>query len=517
MNYLLDSWRPGYHLSPPDGWMSDPVGLCVKDGIYHIFFQYSPEDAAGKKPRVWGHFMGKDLMHMKYAGVAFPAGEYEKSGAYPGSALVEDDMIHLFYTGNIKEDGPYDHITEGRISNQMRISSRDGVHFKDRRLLLTNKDYPPEVTLKVRDPKVWKEHDTYFMVLAAGSRMNFIDKDPYPPAAANGCCLIYSSKDLVHWNYERYFYLPEGFGYQWECPDFFHIEGCTVLSICPQGVAHEEFHFQNHYSAGYFFVKGESIGGQIVTRDSFHEWDQGFDFYAPQTFLDGNGRRILIAWAGMPDARYFNLTANKEGWQGLLTVPRELSVRDGRLLQKPVTEIESLRQTKLTPMNGEPVTFENGTGELLVGPGKNSVRIRIGSLLQPRVVTLEYESGVATLTLDSSNMPLSSTAAATAMAEGAVISASSLVNEKDIAGAAAEAAGGRTVRRCQIGELRELRILVDTSVVEIFLNDGEHVMTTRYYPNHKDSQGRLVTVEYGSRSCTAWEYRETESPFEQPY
>ncbi len=514
MNYFLDSWRPGYHLSPPDGWMSDPVGLCRKDGVYHIFFQYCPEDVNGKKPRVWGHFQGQDLMHMKYAGVAFPATEYEKSGVYPGSALVDEDGIHLFYTGSIKEKGDFDYNVAGRTSNQMRISTKDGIRYGSRQLLLTNKDYPAEMTLKVRDPKVWKEKDTYFMVLAAGMKKVPGEGDVPHGRSGNGCALIYTSKDQIHWTYMRDFFLPEGFGYQWECPDYFHIEGCTVLSICPQGIGHQEFHFQNHYSAGYFFVEGESIGGQMVSKSSFHEWDQGFDFYAPQTFQDSDGRRILIAWAGMPDARYFNLTANKEGWQGLLTVPRELTVGGGRLLQNPVAEINSLRETKLTPMNGEPLTFSNGTGELQIGPGKGAVRVRIGSRLQPRVVTLEYENETATLTLDSCNKPLSPAAAATALAEGAVIPARALVEEKAIADAAKEAAGGRTVRRAKIGPLRNLRILVDTSVVEIFLNDGEHVMTTRYYPNHKDSQDRIISTECGSRSCTAWEYRELGNPFE---
>lgn len=507
MNYFLDSWRPGYHLSPPDGWMSDPIGLCRVGDTYHIFFQYSPEDTNGKKPRVWGHFAGKSLTDLKYAGVAFPAAEHEKSGVYPGSAIVADDTIHLFYTGMVKKNGYSDYTLQGRISNQMTILSIDGEHFEDRRLLLTNKDYPDDVTLKVRHPKVWKEKDTYFMVLAAGMKPS----ESFP--SGNGCALIYTSPDLIDWTFLKVFCIPEGFGYQWESPDYFHIGGNTLLSICPQGLPHEEYQFQNHYSAGYFFVEGETMGGQIVHRDSFREWDHGFDFYAPQTFLDQDGRRILVAWAGMPDANYFNLTAAKEGWEGLLTVPREITFKDGKVLQNPVSEIMNLRDTRLTPMNGEPVTLEGGTGELLIGSGEGSIRVRIGSLLQPQVVTLDYENGVATLTLNSDTRSLSPAAAAAAKAEGAVVSVTKFAEKMEQAKDAGLAAGGRKIRKAKIGPLKNVRVLVDTSVIEIYLNDGEYVMTTRYYPNHKDGEARIVNVEYGFRSCQAWEYRAFGYPF----
>lgn len=516
MNYFLDSWRPYFHLSPPDGWMSDPVGLCQTDGIYHVFFQYCPEDADGKKPRVWGHFMGKSLTEMKYAGIAFPLTDFEKSGAYPGSALTEDGRIWLFYTGNIK--GKNFSEDRGRISNQMRLSSSDGIHFEDRTLLLSNVDYPSGVTLKVRSPRVFREKDTYFMVLASGKKAEPAGMQEGAAAAegpgqGNGCVLVYTSRDLTDWTYLKEFSLPERFGFQWECPDYFHIGGHTVLSVCPQGVPHEEFSFQNHYSSGFFFVEGETLGGQIVHRDSFREWDKGFDFYAPQTFEDQSGRRILIAWAGMPDARYFNLTTAKEGWQGLLTVPRELSVKGGRILQNPVSEILALRDTRLTPMNGEPITYGSGTGEILIGPGEGSVRVRIGSLLQPRVVTVEYEEGVVTLSLDSSTRTLSPAAAAAAKAEGAVVSVKKFSEKMDQAREAGLAAGGRKVRKARVEKLKNLRILVDTSVIEVFINDGETVMTTRYYPNHKDAQTRIINAEYGLRSCQAWEYKAMADPF----
>lgn len=516
MNYLLDSWRPGYHLSPPDGWMSDPAGLCQMNGTYHIFYEYVPEDAAGKGVKVWGHFSGKSLTALRYEGTAFVPTDYETTGVYPGSAFVDACGMHLFYTGNIKKPGPHDYDVEGRFSNQMRIDSLDGLHFEGRRCLLTNRDYPKDLTLKIRCPKVWQEEDRYFMVLAAGTRRGSSISSPFQglkPLPSNGCALLYTSRDLDSWEYLKELFIPDGFGFQWECPDYFRMDGTNVLSVCPQGLAHEEYRFQNRYASGYFFVQGETRGGQLIRRDSFHEWDKGFDFYAPQTFLDEEGRRILIAWAGMPDANYRNLTCEKEGWQGLLTVPREITLQDGKILQNPVREILALRSMKLTPMNGEAITYDQGIGEILIGGGSGSVRVRIGSRLQPRVVTIEYNEGIAAMTLSSGREGLTAAVKAAAVAEGAVQKADHSIRDAEKDPVRTAAAGGRTVRKAQIGPLRNMRILVDTSVIEVFFNDGEMCMTTRYYPSHKDSVARIINAEYGLRSCQSWQYRRMADPF----
>ncbi len=79
------------------------------------------------------------------------------------------------------------------------------------------------------------------------------------------------------------------------------------------------------------------------TLENFTEWDKGFDFYAPQTFLDNKGRRILIAWAGIPDEKGYDNPTVKNGWQHMLTMPRELKYKNGKIYQMPIKEIEQLR------------------------------------------------------------------------------------------------------------------------------------------------------------------------------
>ena len=85
-----------------------------------------------------------------------------------------------------------------------------------------------------------------------------------------------------------------------------------------------------------------AISGQTGCRKDFRELDGGFDFYAPQTFLTEDGRRILIGWMGMADVEdeYTNRTT-EDGWQNVLTLARELSLKDGIVCQNPVRELSS--------------------------------------------------------------------------------------------------------------------------------------------------------------------------------
>ena len=199
--------------------------------------------------------------------------------------------------------------------------SADGLHFGTKEVAVSCEDYPENYTCHIRDPKVWKEGEEYRMILGGRQKSD------------QGAVLFYRSEDLKNWKFDSELTTEKAFGYMWECPDFFTLEGQEVLSVSPQGLTREEFRFQNIYQSGYFILKDGK-----PEEKAFREWDHGFDFYAPQTFQDGKGRRILIGWMGMPDAdeEYVNPTAESEGWQHCLTVPREVTYKNGMLYQYPV-------------------------------------------------------------------------------------------------------------------------------------------------------------------------------------
>ena len=60
-----DEYRLNYHLMPPTGWLNDPNGLCQFEGIYHLYYQYAPDDCFGGGDKYWGHYSTKDLLLLK--------------------------------------------------------------------------------------------------------------------------------------------------------------------------------------------------------------------------------------------------------------------------------------------------------------------------------------------------------------------------------------------------------------------------------------------------------------------
>lgn len=444
-----DAHRLKFHLMPPVGWLNDPNGLCQKDGVYHVYFQYSPFDANGGL-KLWGHYTSNDLLHWRYEGAPLlPDSACDRDGVYSGSALVDGGRMHICYTGNVKQEGDFDYIRAGREANQIYVSSDDGIHFTEKECVLRREDYPEDYSCHIRDPKLFQDGDSFYMLLG-GRKLD-----------DRGAVLLYSSRDMKCWEYMRELSTEQAFGYMWECPDYFVLDGKEILSVSPQGLQRGAYRCQNVYQSGYFPVEDFLDGGNLCGE--FTEWDMGFDFYAPQTFMDETGRRILIGWAGMPDAEeeYKNPTAETSGWQHALTVPRELTWRQGRLCQYPVEEIQDLRDERHDLKSGECITLEQGIFDLEmtgIGDGPCRVEIKDGLLLK-------WEDGVL-----------------------------SLIPDKD-------AGAGRTVRRAKVPALESLRVLADTSLVEIYANQGGTVMTTRYYP--KEKAARLEISCSGSKN-TVW-------------
>ncbi len=365
---MKNDFRQDLHLEPQKGWLNDPNGLCFFKGRYHVYFQYAPDSAKGAGNKCWGHFQSKDLTSWEFTGtVLFPDTPHDRNGVYSGCGFVKDDTLYLFYTGNVKQEGDYDYITAGREANTILVTTKDGVTMSEKKVLLRSSDYPDYCSCHVRDPKVWEQDGTYYMVLGART---LDDK---------GCVLIYKSGDLENWEFREEVHTAD-LGYMWECPDRFTMGGNEYLSISPQGVPHEEYRFQNVYSSGYLNMK----------TGVYNEWDCGFDFYAPQTFTAPDGRRILIGWMGIGDIPYSNPTTEL-GWQHCLTVPCEVTEgAGGRLLRNPVAELEKLvtRRTEL-----------NGSGEQVQLPFDISAEAVSGSfeLDISNAVQMTFEDGIFTL------------------------------------------------------------------------------------------------------------------------
>lgn len=467
-------WRTRLHLMPPTGWLNDPNGLCQFNGSYHVFFQYRPDDAFGTGGTGWGHYSSPDLIHWTYQGMPLkPDQEFDRNGVYSGSALIDGDIMRLYYTGNVKQNGDYDYTYAGREANVALVESQDGMTFGEKELLLSNADYPSSCTCHVRDPKVWKDGSDYYMALGARLCGDAAHLD-------YGGVLLYHSNDGRNWQYCNTLTSPDAFGYMWECPDTFFVGDARLLSISPQGLERESHRFQNIYQSGYYTVTGDITGAYELS--DFKEWDMGFDFYAPQTFLDEQGRRILIGWMGLPDIRdeYGNPTV-QDGWQHILTLPREIFPGEGgAICQRPVAELEQLRRRSHAVESHTSISG-NIPFDLIISPDDQETSDK------DTVITLYDGFQICySPAREECSIQFRSTTSTGAESKGSF-----------------QGPGcGRTLRRARIpGPLHQIRIIGDTSAVEVFFGDGEIVMSTRIYPDSVDTL--TITVE-GGTGCL-WE------------
>lgn len=445
-----DKWRLNFHIMPPVGWLNDPNGLSYFKGIYNIFFQYSPFETEGGL-KFWGHYQTKDLINYKYVGVSiYPDEKYDCHGVYSGSAFIEDDKLYIYYTGNVKLLGIHDYIESGREANTMLTVTEDGINFSEKECLMEMKDYPKDITNHIRDPKVWKENDSYYMV--QGARKYGIDRNN-----DIGEVLLFSSKDKRKWTHTSTIHTKDIFGYMWECPDLFNLDGQDILITCPQGVKQVESIYENLYLSGYFLINDDYKNKESIEVNNFTILDRGFDFYAPQTFLDENGNRVIIGWMGVPDTEdiHKNLTVDY-GWQHCLTIPRELSFKNGKLYQKPHRNLEKLREKKIF----ENKYSNNTLSDNLIYNDINSYEVIIDNIKIDNINSFEI-----------------------------IISEGLCAKYKDnkfilefIGDTGKTIGGGRNKRSVYLEKLKNIRIMADTSSLELFINDGELAFTTRYYP-----------------------------------
>ena len=452
-----ESWRPRLHIAPYRGSISDPNGLCQFKGTYHFFCQNAPEYPGNfDSPHGWGHFASRDLVNWVFLGChVMPDVASDRDGSYSGGAWVNEkaDELWLYYTGNIR-DGVGDGTTSGRLANQTLMKSYNGIHLGPKEVVLDNSGYPAYCSCHVRDPKVWEQDGTLHMMLGARTL-----------ADSRGAVMMYDSEDGERWEMAgSVTNLGEKpFGYMWECPDRIVLDGREFLSTCPQGMVGAtdpddptRYSCQNVHAAGYFPVEGTIVDlmhadeermaaaapRAAIDEGTFQDWDFGFDFYACQSLVDEHGRTLLVGWMSLPhdkdDVRaYDNPTST---WRGALTIPRELTLSgDGLILQNPVAEFDALR--------GEPVAWEH---EVTLAEKCADVVLEgidgDGSVMFGEFLELSIEGGLATLEFLSD-----------------------------------EVGQGRIARRAIVGDVHDLRVVVDTSILEIYLNGGETVFSTRYF------------------------------------
>lgn len=477
-----DPAYPCWHIAPPCGLLNDPCGLFQTGGVHHIFHQWFPAGPVhGLK--YWRLLTTRDFVHFEdhgpqlspglpfddhgcYTGMALTLahGASERASAAGGNIVAASPLeAEVYYTGIAGEEMEASicmaRCVDGEIVDRRRVIKRD----------------PTLSAADFRDP----------CVFMCGGHENQPDPSGRKAMLVGSCSpegigqiLLYAEKGAQDGECGS---LPSGgnsselfeargalelrcagfdvstLGYMLECPNYYEDEnaGAGVLFFSPMGIeSPNKYDFKNVFSVVYAVGEPMDVGAGAFTCPMFYEMDKGFDFYAPQTYPTEDGRRILFGWLGNSKSPY---PTDKNNWAHMLTTPREATVRGDRLVQRPIVELEALR--------GEGVAL-----------GSDAVAGRFGT-------SIALDPETATLDLDGFAEGEFSWELGNDTGECVRFTATADEYELDRGGMTelyAERFGTRRFAR-RLDVKTSVRLLLDTSSIELFLDNGKTVFTSRYF------------------------------------
>ena len=442
-------YRPDFHFTPQSNWMNDPNGMVYYEGEYHLFYQHNP-DASVWGPMHWGHAISKDLVNWQEMPIALYPDDL--GNIFSGSIVVDSNNTSGFKTGS---ESPLVAIFthQNPVNNNQTQSlafsndkGRSWTKYEDNPVLVNNN------IVDFRDPKVsWHEEtQKWIMVIAAGDEIMF-----------------YSSPNLINWDYEHSFGKDVGaHGGVWECPDLFKIKDengqatwALLVSINPGG--------PNGGSGTQYFL-GDFDGETFTSSQESTLWlDYGTDNYAGVTWSnEPSNRNLFMGW--MSNWSYAQ-NVPTYSYRSAMTFARTLHWQNTNnnsiIVSKLPTELIYVIGGNMVDNNNATSKFELLNDETL-GEGKfylettldfsaiNEAKIEWGN--KSSSVVINYNKVTGELLLDRSE---------------------SGYKFNNLNG---------NVLKCPyvLPDSNQLKIsmLVDKSSMEIFLNDGERVLTALVFP-----------------------------------
>lgn len=465
-DYYKEAHRPQYHFTPEEKWMNDPNGLVYYKGVYHLFYQYYPQDIVWG-PMHWGHAISTDMVHWQHKPIAlFP----DKNGyIFSGSAVV--DTQNTSGLGSLENPAMIAiftyHLMEGEKAGNTNFQTQGVAYSLDEGETWTMyKDNPvignPGIK-DFRDPKVfWNEiTNAWTMLLVAGDHLQ-----------------IWGSENLIDWEKQSEFGKAQGaHGGVWECPDLFPLveegTGATkwvlLISINPGA--------PNGGSGTQYFV-GDFDGKTFTSTQQKHKWiDWGTDNYAGVTFNHTpHGERLFIGW--MSNWSYAQVTPTKV-WRSAMTLPRVLGLKNingvSTLFSIPGASFNTYGTEK------EPKTLNIPARQSIVSYNEDLNQSKLDFIWEgkPSILRFKNNKGESlnlifnpenkTLTIDRSNSGL-------------------VAFQEDF----------KNNQMAPIGDLPKeyipVSIFLDQSSIEIFLNGGQKVMTAQFFNTTPYNQFEIENI-----------------------
>ena len=450
-----DHLRPLYHFLPPANWMNDPNGLIQWKGLYHLFYQYNPVQAAWGRIH-WGHAVSHDLLHWQHLPIALepsPGGP-DWDGVWSGCAVNAGGKPVIFYTGVSPEV-------------QCMATSQDDLNTLEKFPKNPVVPHPPAgmKLIGFRDPCLWQEGETWYMIIGSGFE------------GRGGALLLYSSTDMLNWEYLHPLITADrvdpgglSLGNMWECPQLFPLgdQHLVHFSACDRQGSKYVVYLTGTYSHKTFSPQ------RLMKLDYGNEF-----FYAPQAFVDEGGRRIMLGWCREERSQAAQFQA---GWAGVMSLPRLVEPRpDGLPGFRPLDELQGLRENHfhqenllINPDSTNPLSqFRSDTFELegVIEPASASeFEIKVCAAPDGSEFTrLSYFPASARFEVDTTHASLDP------QAPGSLHEIPSLPLD---------------------GELLHFHLFVDRSILEIYLN-GWACLTARMYPTQPASLGMQLTSKGG--------------------
>lgn len=319
------------HVKAPGNWINDPNGFIYYQGKYHLFYQHFPFAPVWGTMH-WGHAVSDDLVHWEHQDVAlFPTKSYDRNGVFSGSAIEKDGRLYLYYSAvrYLQENAENIHLAgnDSFETSQALLISEDGYQFdnwKDKKQIIpVCHDEKIADATHTRDPKVWRDGEFYYMILGSTYRLE------------KGRVLFYRSRDAVNWEYVNQC-RNAIYGHTLECPDLFKVGEDTVFIGSPMGILNDGLEYANHSVCTVVDFEPETCCMEL--SDEYQFVDYGLDLYAPQTNVDKDGRRVMIAWMRMPKAVE---NAGETPWNGMMCLPRVVEVEKGHIYFRVHPEVDA--------------------------------------------------------------------------------------------------------------------------------------------------------------------------------
>lgn len=374
-NKYLKENRPLVHFTPKKGWMNDPNGLWydAKEELYHLYFQYNPNDSVWGSPLYWGHAVSDDLTTWSERDIAIRP-KSNDSAVFSGSAVVDFNNTSGFFNDSVD---PRQRVVAIWTYNEPDKQSQYVSYSVDGGDTFIEYENNPVIDVnstQFRDPKViWHEESQKWIMTAAMSHKYEI--------------VIYSSDDLKDWTYESAFANAGFLGYQYECPGLAKV---PVIQTEQGELTISNLTYPNttHYNSTYFnatnssSVKNEAwvmflsinpgspLGGsgtqyfigdfngthfEPFTRETKF-LDLGKDYYALQTFFNSPNKDELLGIAWASNWQYANVVPTYE-WRSSMSFVRNFTLRE----YAPNSATVHLNLNSEPILNAEPLTADNGT------------------------------------------------------------------------------------------------------------------------------------------------------------